>query len=126
MQEARSPSDLIGRIRFASVNTLRGLAFAYHSEQAFRHEVFLLVAALPLGIVIAPSLGWYVAMIGVLLAALAAELLNTAIEKLADQVEANHHPQIAIVKDCGSAAVGIVLVLAGMIWLAALFVRLSG
>jgi len=126
MQQARSPSGLIARLRFASANTLRGLAFAYHSEQAFRHEVLLLLAALPLGIVIAPSLGWYVAMIGVLLAAIAVELLNTAIEKLADQVEANHHPQIAIVKDCGSAAVGIVLVLAGMIWLAALFVRLSG
>lgn len=126
MQEARSPSALIARIRFASVNTLRGLAFAYRSEQAFRHEVFLLLAALPLGIAIAPSLGWYVAMIGVLLVTMAAELLNTAIEKLADQVEADHHPQIAIVKDCGSAAVGILLVLAGMIWLAALYLRFFG
>jgi diacylglycerol kinase (ATP) len=126
MRQARSPSGLFARIRFASVNTLRGLAFAYRSEQAFRHEVFLLLAALPLGIVIAPSLGWYIAMIGVLLAALAAELLNTAIEKLADQVTADHHPQIAIVKDCGSAAVGILLALAGMIWLAGLYLRVFG
>ena len=126
MQEARSPSGLIARIRFASVNTLRGLAFAYRSEQAFRHEVFLLLAALPLGIVIAPSPGWYLAMIGVLLVAIAAELLNTAIEKLADEVTADHHPQIGAVKDCGSAAVGVLLVLAGLIWLAAFYLRFIG
>ncbi|MCZ7642987.1 MAG: diacylglycerol kinase [Pseudorhodoplanes sp.] len=122
----QSPRGLSERIAFASRNTLRGLTFALHSEQAFRHEVVLLALALPVGIVIAPSPGWYVAMIGVLALVLAAELLNTAIEKLADHVTADRHPQIAVVKDCGSAAVGILLALAGLVWLAALFVRLTG
>ncbi len=121
-----SPTGLIERIAFASRNTLRGLSFTLRSEQAFRHEIVLLLLALPLGAVIAPSLAWYVAMIGVLALVLAVELLNTAIEKLADHVTADRHPQIAVVKDCGSAAVGILLALAALVWLAALFVRLNG
>ena len=95
-------------------------------EQAFRHEVFLFAAALPVGIFIAPSFTWYVAMIGVLLLVMAVELLNTGLEKLCDHVMADHHPQIGIVKDCGSAGVMFSLLLAALIWLAAFLVRLFG
>ncbi len=122
----RSPTGPLERIRFATFNSLRGIRFAFHSEQAFRHEVYVLIAALPLGLAIAPSVGWYVAMIGVLLLVLAIELLNTGLEKLCDHVMADRHPQIGLVKDCGSAAVGVLLVLAGCVWTAALVARMSG
>jgi diacylglycerol kinase (ATP) len=36
---------------------------------------------------------------------IAAELFNTAIERLADQLRPELHPQIRIVKDCAAAAV---------------------
>lgn len=124
--QARSPTGLIDRVRFATVNSLRGIRFAYASEQAFRHEVYILIAALPLGIAIAPSLAWYAAMIGVLLLVMAIELLNTGLEKLCDHVMADRHPQIGIVKDCGSAGVMFSLLLAGLVWLAAFCVRLLG
>ena len=120
---ARSPTRLAERIRFATENSMRGIKFAFTSEQAFRHEVFLLAAALPLGVLIAPSFAWYVAMIGVLLLVMAVELLNTGLEKLCDHVMADRHPQIGIVKDCGSAGVMFSLLLAGFIWLAALAAR---
>ena len=80
----------------------------------------------PLGIFIAPSFTWYIAMIGVLLLVMAVELLNTGLEKLCDHVMADHHPQIGIVKDCGSAGVMFSLLLAGLIWLAAFLVRFFG
>lgn len=123
---ARSPTGLIERIGFATLNSLRGVKFAFASEQAFRHEVYLLAAGVPLGLFIAPSLAWYVAMIGVLLLVLAIELLNTGLEKLCDHVMADRHPQIEIVKDCGSAGVMFSLVLAGVVWLAALAVGFLG
>jgi diacylglycerol kinase (ATP) len=54
---------------------------------------------------------------------LAVELLNTAVEKLADHVTPEWNRDIGIVKDIGSAAVFCVLLLAGLVWSAALAVR---
>ena len=119
----KSPTGLRDRLGFATRNSVRGIIFTYRREQAFRHEVYLFAAALPVGILIAPSFTWYVAMIGVLLLVMAVELLNTGLEKLCDHVMADHHPQIGIVKDCGSAGVMFSLLLAGLVWLAALVVR---
>jgi diacylglycerol kinase (ATP) len=51
------------------------------------------------------------------------ELLNTAIEKLADHVTREHHIEILRIKDFGSAAVFCGICLAGFTWLAALIVR---
>jgi diacylglycerol kinase (ATP) len=123
---SHSPTALRERLSFATRNSIRGIKFTYLKEQAFRHEVYLLVAAFPVGFVIAPSFTWYVAMIGVLLLVMAVELLNTGLEKLCDHVMADHHPQIGIVKDCGSAGVMFSLLLAGLIWLAAFMVRFFG
>ena len=44
------------------------------------------------------------------------ELLNTAIEKLADRVTREIDPQIGRVKDMGSAAVGLAAA-RGVVWL---------
>ncbi len=61
----------------------------------------------------------------VILLLLAVELLNTAIEKLADRVTLEHDPQIGRVKDMGSAAVAVAAVIAGLVWLFALVERLT-
>ena len=55
----------------------------------------------------------------------AVELLNTSIEKLCDHVTPQIHPTIKIVKDMGSAAVLCALLIAGLVWLAALAERLG-
>jgi diacylglycerol kinase (ATP) len=56
---------------------------------------------------------------------LVVELLNTAIEKLADRLTTDHDPQIGRVKDMGSAAVGVALVMAGLFWLFAIAERMG-
>ncbi len=56
---------------------------------------------------------------------LVVEILNTAIEKLADRVNLAVDPQIRRVKDMGSAAVGLALLIAGMTWLLTLAERLG-
>jgi diacylglycerol kinase (ATP) len=104
------------RLYTASLNTVRGMKFAARSEAALREELFILIIAVPGALFLAPSIGWYVAMIGVILAVLAIELLNTAIEKLADHVTPDFHQSIGRVKDIGSAAVGCGLALALLIW----------
>jgi len=63
------------------------------------------------------------ALIGTVLAIMIVELLNTAIEKLADRVTLEHDPIIGRVKDMGSAAVGLTLLIAGAVWLLAIWER---
>lgn len=107
----------------ATINTLRGLSCGLRIERAVRQETALLIAAVPLGVLFAPSIGWYVAMIGVLIGTLAVELLNTAVEKLADRVTLERDAHIGMAKDFGSAAVFCMLCLDGLIWLSAVAVR---
>jgi diacylglycerol kinase (ATP) len=56
---------------------------------------------------------------GVLLLLLVVELLNTAIEKLADRISPEDDLLIGRVKDMSSAAVGLAILLAAIIWIAA-------
>jgi diacylglycerol kinase (ATP) len=109
----------------ATINTRNGLAFAIRSEQAVREELAALVLALPLA--------WFVGatgirrfeLIAVVVLVLVVELLNTAIEKLADRLTTELDPQIGRVKDMGSAAVGVALVMAGLFWLFAIAERIG-
>ncbi len=111
------------RLFSATINSLRAFGHGIRTEAALREELIALVLAVPFGLIIAPSAAWYVAMIGTLLVLLAVELLNTAIEKLADYVTREQHADIRRIKDFGSAAVFCALCLAGLIWLAAIAVR---
>ena len=115
----------MNRIYNATLNSFRGLRYGIVHEAAIREEAVLLAAGLLLGLVIAPSVGWYVLLIGSLLVLLGVEFLNTAIEKLADHVTPEHHIDILRIKDYGSAAVFCGICLAGLTWLAALVVRLD-
>jgi diacylglycerol kinase (ATP) len=111
------------RLLRATVNTWHGFLAATRSEEAFRQELAVLVIAVPLAFVIAEATWKRLALIGVVLLLLVVELLNTAIEKLSDRVSREIDPQIGRVKDMGSAAVGLTLVIAGLVWLLALAER---
>jgi diacylglycerol kinase (ATP) len=114
---------IVKRLYNATQNSLRGLADGFKTEPALRDEAILFLGAVPLGLVVAPSAAWYVAMIGAVTVVLAVEFLNTAIEKLADHVTPEQNTDIRRIKDFGSAAVFCSLCLAGLIWLTALAVR---
>ena len=104
----------------ATVNSWNGLAFAIRSEQAIREELAALILSVPLAWLIGTTPARRIEMVAVLLLLLVVELLNTAIEKLADRLTTDHDPQIGRVKDMGSAAVGVALIIAGVVWLFAL------
>jgi diacylglycerol kinase (ATP) len=114
-------------IRFwrATINSRNGLVFAIRSEQAIREEVTALVLSLPLAWLCGATVMRRVELVAVVVLVLAIELLNTAIEKLADRLTTDHDPQIGRVKDMGSAAVGVALLMAGIFWLFAIAERMG-
>jgi diacylglycerol kinase (ATP) len=90
---------------------------ATRSEAAFRQELVLLAVAFPLAFFLTADIGKRFALIGAIVIVLVVELLNTAIEKLSDRVTRDNDLAIGRVKDMGSTAVGISLLLAGAVWL---------
>ena len=109
----------------ATINTRNGLAFAIRSEQAIREELVALVLAVPLAWWIGVTAMRCVELVAAVVVVLIVELLNTAIEKLADRLTTERDPQIGRVKDMGSAAVGVALVMAGLFWLFAIAERMG-
>jgi diacylglycerol kinase (ATP) len=113
------------RLYRATVNTWNGLKAAARSEAAFRQEIAVLLVAIPVALVVGQTAWMRLLLIGVVVFVMVVELLNTAIEKLADRVSRAIDPEIGMVKDLGSAAVGLSLLLAGAVWLVALAERLG-
>ncbi len=111
------------RLLQATCNTWNGLLAAARSERAFQQELILLVVAVPLAFVVASGAWLRVALIGVVLLVLIVELLNTALEKLADEVTRELNPGIGQVKDIASAAAGLTQLLAALVWVVALCER---
>jgi diacylglycerol kinase (ATP) len=111
------------RLLRATINTWNGLLAAARSEAAFRQEIAALIVAAPLAFIVAEGAWRRLLLIGAVVFVLVVELLNTAIEKLADRVSRAHEAQIGQIKDMGSAAVGLSLLIAGLIWLVALAER---
>jgi len=109
----------------ATRNTVKGLRAATGSEQAFRMELAALALAVPFALLIGIDLWRRILLIGVVVLIMIVELLNTAVEKLADRVTRERDPEIARVKDMGSAAVGLSILLALAVWLAALAERVG-
>ncbi|KIZ35841.1 MULTISPECIES: diacylglycerol kinase [Rhodopseudomonas] len=109
----------------ATINSRNGLAFAIRSEQAIREELIALALAVPLAFLVGATAMRRVELIAVVVLVLVVELLNTAIEKLADRLTTEQDPQIGRVKDMGSAAVGVALAMAGLFWLFALGERVG-
>src|SRR5947209_312867 len=108
------------RLVQATLNTWNGLVHAARSERAVQEELFVLLLAVPLSFVLGATAIRRLELIGVIMLLLVVEMLNTAIEKLADRICTDHDPQIGLVKDMGSAAVGITTLIAGFTWLLAL------
>ncbi len=109
----------------ATINTRNGLAFAIRSEQAVREELVALALSLPMAWLVGVTTMRRVELIAVVVLVLVVELLNTAIEKLADRLMTDRDPKIGQVKDMGSAAVGVALVMAGLFWLFAIAERIG-
>ena len=105
--------------------TMSGLRAAWKHEASFRLEVGLAVVLLPLGAWFGDGHVEKLFLCGSVLLVLCAELLNSAIEAVVDMVSPEFHELAGRAKDMGSAAVFVLLVNAGICWLAILAARLA-
>ncbi len=84
---------------------LQGVAHALRAERSLKIQGAVLLAVLGLLLVLHPGALWWAAVLIASAAVMAAELLNTAIEQLADRLHPEADPAIRIVKDCAAGAV---------------------
>jgi diacylglycerol kinase (ATP) len=102
-----------------------GLCAAWRYEEAFRQEIMLVGALVPVAIWLARSPLELVLLLGSGLLVLIVELLNSAIEAVTDRVGLERHVLSARAKDLGSAAVMLSLILMGIVWSGVLWQRFS-
>lgn len=96
--------------------SMQGLSAAVRHESAFRQELLLLAVLTPFAFWLGATALHTGLLIGVLLFVLIVELMNSAIEALADSISLEHHPLLGRAKDLGSAAVLLALLLAILTW----------
>ena len=104
------------RLWLAMVNSLRGLKHCYHSEAAFRQEVWAAFVLVPAAFWLGRSGIERVLLVGSALLVMVVELLNTAIEVVVDRIGLERHHLSGFAKDLGSSAVLLALVLALGTW----------
>jgi diacylglycerol kinase (ATP) len=108
------------RLRFA----IAGLAYAVSAERSIRTQLLAVVVVLGALLYWRPGPLWWALVLLVSAAVLAAELLNTAVERLADLLHPQQHPQIRVIKDCAAAV--LVLSIGALCVAAALAISLWG
>ena len=108
----------LSRVLHAFFYSVEGLRAGWH-EPAFRQEAILAVLMLPAAWLLGQSWAEVVLLVGVVVAVLVVELLNTAIESAIDRVGPEWHALSKRAKDMASAAVLLSLLLCGGVWLSA-------
>lgn len=109
-------ADDLGRLARAAGFSWQGVRAAWRHEAAFRLEVVLGVPMLAYAAWAAPSRWHALALALSVLAVWVVELLNSALEAVADAVSIEAHPLIGRAKDMGSAAVTTSLLALLLTW----------
>lgn len=105
------------RVWNAVFYSLAGLSAAYKHEDAFRQEVLLAAALVPVVFFLPASGAGRALMIGAVLLVLIVELLNSAVEAAVDRISLENHELAKRAKDIGSAAVMLALINVPVVWL---------
>ena len=82
-----------------------GIRYAWQEERSFRNHVFGLAAMVATLSIIQPKLLWWGLALMASLTAISFEMLNSAMESLADHLHPEHHPKIGKMKDLAGGAV---------------------
>lgn len=110
----------MARIWHATGYSMEGLKAGW-GETAFRQEAMMAIVLLPASFWIGRDWTETALLAGSVLFVMIVELLNTGIETAIDRIGPEWHDLSKRAKDMGSAAVFLSLVLAGSIWLSALY-----
>lgn len=105
------------RIFSAFGYSMQGLKAAWHYEAAFRQETVLALVLLPLAWLLGRTPIEIFLLSALVIAVLVVELVNSAIEAIADAISLEPNPLIGRAKDIASAAVFLSLICCGSFWL---------
>ena len=114
----------LSRVWHATGYSLEGLRAGW-GETAFRQEAIAAAVLLPASFWLGRTWVEVALLAGSVLIVMIVELLNTGVESAIDRIGPEWHALSKRAKDMGSAAVLLALLLAGGIWAAALWQRLS-
>ena len=104
------------RIYHATLYSVSGLKASWRSEAAVRQEFTALLILIPTAFFVTSDTAERLILISSVVLILITELLNTAIEALADKVSLEFHELIRKTKDIASAAVFVAILLALFAW----------
>lgn len=107
------PRRILNALRYS----LQGLRAAIKYEAAFRQELALAVLLIPAAFFLGRTIVEVFFLIGSVVLVLTVELLNSAVEALADALSIDTHPLLGRAKDLGSAAVMLLLLFTIAIWI---------
>ena len=110
------------RVWHAAGYSMQGLQAGW-GETAFRQEACAAIVLLPAAFWLGRTWVEVALLAGSVLIVMIVELLNTGVETAIDRIGPEWHVLSKRAKDMGSAAVLLALLLAGGIWLAALWQR---
>ncbi len=106
------PARLLGALRYSAA----GLRAAFRHEAAFRQELALGLPMVALALWLHPGRVQTLMLVGSVVLVWVVELMNSAIEALADALSTEQHPLLGRAKDLGSAAVMLCLLFAAFTW----------
>ena len=106
----------VTRIINATGYSMKGLKSAWINEAAFRQELVLVLALMPLAGWLGDSLNEILLLICISWLVVIVEVLNSAVEAEVDRIGSEHHELSGRAKDLGSAAVFIALALNALVW----------
>ena len=118
MSEQRKENGAgLERLRRAMRCSRAGLAAAWRNEEAFRQELLLGLALIPLALWLGESGAERALLIGSLFVLFIVEILNTAVEAVVDRIGLERHELSGLAKDLGSAAVALAITQGVVVWL---------
>ncbi|MFO7748367.1 MAG: diacylglycerol kinase [Orrella sp.] len=113
----------LSRLSAALGYSWKGLKAAMRYEAAFRQELAVAAILMPCAFFLGRTAAEVLVLCGSILLVLIVELLNSAVEAVADAVSLDDNPLLGRAKDLGSAAVFLAVGFAIAIWLTFIILR---
>jgi diacylglycerol kinase (ATP) len=104
------------RLKMTCVWSWAGWRAAWATEKTLRQWFLANLISAVLAFVLPLSATQQALIVALGMLVLAAELMNTAIEEVVDYISTERHPRAEKAKDCGSAAVALTALAAGVAW----------
>ena len=114
------------RLPRATYLSLKGFRAVWQFESGFRQEVAVSLILLIASVILAQSILQWLLLVVPLFIVLITEILNSAIEAVADAITLDDHPLIGRAKDMGSAAVFLSLLLVVLVWTSMIYYNYFG